>query len=218
MAKKFIVAVVGTANTGKTTFKNDLIRSFSSDPEFDPFTTNEVDYREKILKEGLKINREGNLRSQKIIFDCLADSLVQAVKDPSVTNFISDRSVIDAYVYTEYLKEHNPDSGITEKDLAAMRSSMIAFSKMYDRIIYFPLSECSDIKVVDDKFRDTDYWFRLQIDRIFNSTLTLLECIGACHSVRDITGSRKERVSKFRERFGCFWLSTKDEDNGGELT
>lgn len=204
MSRKFIVAAVGTANTGKTTFKKDVLERFSSDPTFDPFTTNEIDYREKIKAEGLQINRNGNLRSQKIIFDTLAESVVKAVMDPAVTNFISDRSVIDAYVYTRYLAEHNPDSGITEKDLVEMRSAMEHVVRLYDRIVYFRMADCRDIAVVDDRFRDTDLGFRTEIDRIFNDVITDLSYKGCCEYTRGIIGSREERVEAFTRMFSQF--------------
>lgn len=204
MAKKFIVAVIGTANTGKTTFKNDVIERFASDETFFPFTTNEIDYREKIKAEGLQINRNGNLRSQKIIFDCLAESVVKAAGDPSVRNFISDRSVIDAYVYTKYLMEHNPESGITRGDLSDMMRSLEYFVRLYDTIIFFPLEDCQDVKVVDDNFRDTDLSFRTEIDRIFRNVLDDLLRRGHCRYVDAIKGSREERVRRFVDSFSFY--------------
>lgn len=204
MSRKFIVAAVGTANTGKTTFKKDVIERFSADPSFEPFTTNEIDYRDKIRSEGLQINRNGNLRSQKIIFDTLAESVVAATMDPFVTNFISDRSVVDAYVYTRYLMEHNPDSGITEKDLVEMRSKMEHVVRLYDRLILFRMTDCRDIAVVDDRFRDTDLNFRTEIDRLFNDVITDLSYRGFCQYTRGIVGNREERVETFTRMFSQF--------------
>lgn len=204
MSRKFIVAAVGTANTGKTTFKKDVIARFESLPEYDPFTTNEIDYREKIKAEGLQINRNGNLRSQKIIFDCLADSVIQAVKDPNVTNFISDRSVIDAYVYTKYLMEHNPESGITQEDLDEMRSRMEHLVRLYDKIVLFRMKDCREIAVVDDQFRDTDLTFRTEIDGIFSDVVMDLHYKGLCSYTRSIVGSREERVDSFIREFSMF--------------
>jgi len=204
MSRKFIVAAVGTANTGKTTFKKDVLERFSSDSTYDPFTTNEIDYREKIESEGLQINRNGNLRSQKIIFECLADSVIQAVKDPKVTNFISDRSVIDAYVYTRYLHENNPDSGISERDLVEMRSQMEHFARLYDRIILFRMRDCENVKVVDDKFRDTDLGFRKRIDEIFQETVTDLHYKGVCEYTNLVRGTRNERIDTFSWMFSQF--------------
>ena len=204
MSGKFIVAAIGTANTGKSTFKEDVIERFSSSETFCPFTTNEIDYREKIRSEGLQINRNGNLRSQKIIFGCLADSVIQAVRDPEVTNFISDRSVIDAYVYTRYLMENSPESGITEKDLFEMRCQMEHVVRLYDRIILFRMRDCGNVKVVDDNFRDTDYGFRKRIDEIFQETVTDLNYKGFCDYTNLIRGSREERVDSFVSMFSQF--------------
>lgn len=73
MHQKFIIAVCGTQNTGKSTFVKDLIAYYENNMLVMPFKTNNVDYRQKIESAGLKINRDGNLESQKIIFDCLLD-------------------------------------------------------------------------------------------------------------------------------------------------
>ena len=204
MSRKFIVAAIGTANTGKTTFKKDVIERFSSDGTYEPFATNEIDYRDKIKSEGLQINRNGNLRSQKIIFECLADSVIQAVKDRSVTNFISDRSVIDAFVYTRYLHENNPESGISEFDLLEMKSQMEHFVGLYDRIILFRMKDCQNVKVVDDRFRDTDFEFRKRIDEIFQETVMDLHYKGLCEYTNLVRGSRDERVGSFIGMFSQF--------------
>lgn len=193
MKNKYLIAVVGTQNTGKTTFIKDLMDYYSNNSLFHPFSTNTVDYRKKIEDEGLEINRNGNLRCQKIIFNCLAQSVFEAVMDDNVTNFVSDRSVIDAYVYTKYLYFHKPELGITQDDLDCMYEKLKKIVKLYDQIIYIPLKECGDVKVVDDKFRDTDLEYRRTIDELFNSVLMDLNL----RVENRIHGNRNERLMRF---------------------
>lgn len=59
MKNKFVVGVIGTQNTGKSTFINDLISKFQH--SHSQFITVGCDYRKKVEEAGLQINRNGNL-------------------------------------------------------------------------------------------------------------------------------------------------------------
>ena len=61
---KLVIGVIGTQNTGKSTFIKDILEKFKGTAM--EFQTVGCDYRKKIEERGLKINREGNLESQKI--------------------------------------------------------------------------------------------------------------------------------------------------------
>ena len=196
---KYAMAVIGTQNTGKSSFIKDLIKYYENNTLVKPFVTSEIDYRKKIEQEGLSINQKGNLRCQKIIFDTLTEQLVKAINDDSVSNFVSDRSPIDAYVYTVWLKENNPDSGITDNDLEIMFDKLNRFIHLYDDIIFIDLDRCKDIKIVDDKFRDTDPKFREEIDKIFKKTILNLHLAGKANSV--IFGTREERIEEFVKHY-----------------
>ena len=196
---KYAIAVIGTQNTGKSSFIKDLIRYYENNTLVHPFVTSEIDYRKKIEQEGLSINQKGNLKCQKIIFDTLTEQLVKAINDDSVLNFVSDRSPIDAYVYTVWLKENNPDSGITDNDLEIMFDKLMRFIHLYDDIIFIDLDRCDNVKVVDDKFRDTDPKFRKEIDKIFKKTILSLHLSGKVNSI--IFGSREERIEEFVKHY-----------------
>ena len=79
---QLIVGVVGTQNTGKSTFIQDVRNATAYRAnESNRFVTVGVDYRKKIADLGLQINRNGNIESQNIIFDCLVgESIDKAVE------------------------------------------------------------------------------------------------------------------------------------------
>ena len=167
----------------------DVLEKFKGTPM--EFQTVGCDYRKKIEEKGLKINREGNLESQKIIFDTLVEQL-DIIDKMSDGCYLTDRSPIDAYVYTRYLKAHNPGLGITEGDLQS--------------IVFLDLDKCGNVVVVDDKFRDTNLEYRQEIDWLFKDTLLKLVLSGVLPSDKlsdAISGTRDERLSKFIELIGA---------------
>ena len=203
MGNKLIIGVVGTQNTGKSTFIKDILEKFKGTPM--EFQTVGCDYRKKIEEKGLKINREGNLESQKIIFDTLVEQL-DIIDKMSDGCYLTDRSPIDAYVYTRYLKAHNPGLGITEGDLQSMFTKLCLEIGRYDKIVFLDLDKCGNVVVVDDKFRDTNLEYRQEIDWLFKDTLLKLVLSGVLPSDKlsdAISGTRDERLSKFIELIGA---------------
>ena len=203
MDRKLVIGVIGTQNTGKSTFIKDILEKFKGTTM--EFRTVGCDYRKKIEERGLKINREGNLESQKIIFDTLVEQLDIIDKMPNGC-YLTDRSPIDAYVYTRYLKAHNPDLGITEDDLQNMFNKLCCEIGRYDKIVFLDLDKCGNVVVVDDKFRDTNLEYRQEIDWLFKDTLLKLVLSGVLpvSKVSDsIYGTRDERLSKFIEVIGA---------------
>lgn len=196
---KLVVGVIGTQNTGKSTFIKDILEKFKGTAM--EFQTVGCDYRKKIEERGLKINREGNLESQKIIFDTLVEQLDIIDKMPDGC-YLTDRSPIDAYVYTRYLKAHNPGLGITEDDLQNMFNKLCCEIGRYDKIVFLDLDKCGNVVVVDDKFRDTNLEYRQEIDRLFKDTLLKLVLGGILPTSKvsdSVYGTRDERLSKFIE-------------------
>ena len=196
MNGKLTIGVVGTQNTGKSTFIKDILEKFKDTPM--EFKTVGCDYRKKIEERGLKINREGNLESQKIIFDTLVEQLdiIDGMPDGC---YITDRSPVDAYVYTKYLKEHNPSLGITDDDLQMMFTKLCIEMPRYDKIVFLDLDNCANVEVVDDKFRDTNREYRKEIDMLFKETLLKLVIGGVVRVSDSIYGTREERIEKFIE-------------------
>lgn len=199
MDGKFVVGVIGTQNTGKSTFIKDILEKFKGTAM--EFKTVGCDYRKKIEERGLKINRNGNLESQKIIFNTLVEQLDIIDGMPNGC-YLTDRTPIDAYVYTKYLKEHKPESGITEDDLEAMFNKLCCEIGRYDKIVFLDLDRCGNVVVVDDKFRDTNLEYRREIDWLFKDTLLKLVLSGVLPASKvsdSISGTRDERIGKFIE-------------------
>ena len=170
------------------------------------FHTVGCDYREKIRKAGLQINRKGNLEAQKIILDTLVEQMDIIQKMPD-GNYITDRSPIDAYVYTMYLFRHNPELGITQNDIDEMFNKVKKSIEGYDRIIYIDLDNCGNVEVVDDTLRDTNLEYRAEIDQLFKETFRNLgkALDGKLNS--EIKGTREMRVNQFLEmEGGCFFI------------
>lgn len=117
-------------------------------------------------------------------------------------NYIMDRTPIDAYVYTFYLYVYKPELGITAEDMDEMFEMVRSSVSKYDKLIYFDLDKCGNVKVVDDRFRDTDIEYRKKIDEIFRMVLCSLRNELEGRLVSDICGDRKERVDGFINEIG----------------
>lgn len=165
------------------------------------FHTVGCDYREKIRKAGLQINRNGNLEAQKIILDTLVEQMDIIQQKPD-GNYITDRSPIDAYVYTVYLFRHNPELGITQADLDEMFTKVKKSIEGYDRIIYIDLDNCLNVEVVDDTLRDTNLEYRAEIDQLFKETFRNLGAALDGKLNSEIKGTRGMRVNQFLEMEG----------------
>jgi hypothetical protein len=138
------------------------------------------------------------LESQRIIFDCLSDQVIRAIRNPEIKNVIFDRCPIDSFVYTMYLFNHNK-GGITKNDIDQMISEMKRFIRLYDAVCYIPLEKCENVVVVDDTFRDTDLKYRAYVDGLFKKAILSLDEIDY-NKIIEIYGSREERVSQFYEK------------------
>jgi GTPase SAR1 family protein len=194
--KKLIVAVFGTANTGKSTLIEDIV-NYEDNKKRDAdkqWTLFGKDYRQIISERGLKINRDGNEECQQVIHDTLLQNIIDAVDEPFLKRIIMDRTILDSFAYTYW---HNKfgKGGISQSTIEKMWYQVAKFSRVFDALMYIPLCECNDIEVVDDKFRDTNLEYRKQIDKIFN--VMWLTLIGDGARMDVIYGSREKRVEWF---------------------
>lgn len=194
MMNKKIAGVFGTQNVGKTTFVNDLVADTKGGEE--RWTLFGRDYRKEIESRGLKINRDGTEESQKAIHGILVQNVVDAINDTSDGNLIMDRTPIDSYVYTKW---HNlfGNGGISTSTVDGMWRQVLRFCRLFDVLVYIPLDKCADVKVVDDRFRDTNLEYRQQIDMIMENVFMVLQTHLAMTKVRMLYGSRERRVSDF---------------------
>lgn len=203
---KFLCTVIGSQNTGKSTFIKDVINTYSKFGLYEPFVTDECDYRKIIEEKKLNINREGNLESQRVIFDCLSQQVINSIRNPDFKNVIFDRSPIDALVYTIYLHHQGK---VAKEAIDQMKYEVSKFVQLYDAIIYIPLSCCENVKVVDDKFRDTDPEYRRYVDKLFSDVLNELY-IGKDGKLIEIYGNRQERLEMFHDNCNHEFVISKD--------
>lgn len=197
---KIIVGVFGTQNVGKTTFVNDVIKDGGG------WTLFGNNYRDVIRESGLKINRDGDEESQKTIHGILMRNILDALNDGDANSrFIMDRTPVDSYAYTEYL--HGKGKGdVSSETVANMKSDVEMSFGMYDCLLYIPLGMCGDIKVVDDRFRDTNLEYRAEIDGIMGKMFSHLSefaaKMGWSVMMRKVYGTRERRIEMFREIIG----------------
>lgn len=198
MGSRFSVGVCGTQNVGKSTFIVDLLDRFRGTSQ--EFVQVGCDYRDRIQQLGLRINRDGDLESQRAIMDCLLQQ-AEELKSREKGNFVSDRTPIDALVYTLWLKENRPNLGITKDDIEAMRQQVLRSIDAYDAIVFLDLDRCGSVQVVDDQFRDTDLDYRFHIDCDFKRAFPRLDLtFGDGRLTKAVYGTREERIQRFVEK------------------
>ena len=153
------IAITGAQCTGKTT----LVNSFKS--YWPMYKSPEKTYRELVKEKSLSLNEEGNLRSQTIIRDVLADL---AMENAGKQFTIHDRCILDNLVYTFWLTEHDKFSeDAKEVDDFITQSILITREclKFYDIIFWLPINP--NIPIEESENRSQDEVFREEIDNIF---------------------------------------------------
>jgi len=184
-----IITVSGTQCVGKSTLIKDFLN------EHENFSTPEIDYRKIILEQKLNLNRQGDYRSQKVLFDFVLNQSKEFATKPG--NYILDRSLLDVVAYSTWLYENRPDSGFTASNIAEMYQGLIKNIYLYDAILYIPLKYNSHVKIEDDNFRDTNEDYRLEIDKIFDS---IVDDLSFCkQNICHIHGTREERVEQIKK-------------------
>lgn len=181
-----ILAVSGTQNIGKTTLIKDFISKYPR------FKTPVIDYRKLIAQHNLKINREGNLKSQQMLLDFIISDL-----DNHKEDVILDRSCIDAYVYGLWHYLNRPvEAGYTAEDIRFQFEQMRAAVTRYDKIFFIPLRSNPNIPIEDDLFRDTNLEYRAEIDGLFTKVIYSLGEEFVNERVLEVSGTREERIAQ----------------------
>jgi uridine kinase len=96
-----LVSIIGTQCIGKSTFIKDFV---NTNPKF---ILPNIDYRKIIEKNNLQLNRDGNYRSQKCLFDFMKQQLLELAKNKDVY-YIIDRSLVDVIAYSMWLYDNKP--------------------------------------------------------------------------------------------------------------
>ena len=139
-----------------------------------------------LAQEGIKINEEGTIKSQEIIFE----TYKQLLSNCSGMVF-SDRGLTDVVSYTAYLAiaEHNFDAmKLLIQELEAIREWNEENDAVY---FYFPI----EFPVVDDGVRSTDEKYRKFINDYIKFVLDYLKI-----DYHTVTGTVEERI-KFIENY-----------------
>lgn len=183
------ICVTAAQGLGKTTYIQDFLK------EWPMYKTPEKTYRDTIKEKGLVINEEGTEESQKIILDVLVDQAIEYSKDDNV---ILDRCVLDNLAYTSWL---NLNGKVSDEFLEDTRLIVQETLKLYDILLFFPISKFNDIPLENDGLRSVDPKYREEIDMLFKVfQQSYLKGDGRvfpttdCPAMIELYGNRVERI------------------------
>lgn len=108
-------------------------------------------------------------------------------------SFIVDRSLIDGYIYTEWLSDHN--KGVSPTFLRYAKYLMQEYIPSYDYIFYLPV----EFPLVDDGVRSASKEYQDEITAKFESHIGLLLYRGN-KNIHRLTGTVEQRVEQVLER------------------
>lgn len=151
------IAVIGTANIGKTTYIKDFLKKWTMYEAIDS------NYRNLLKEKNLPHSKNGTEESQTIIMNCLVDEIVENSKKDFV---IFDRCVLDVLAYSSWL--HLNDR-VSEKFLDQQRILVRETLKLYDLLFFIPLTKIAPVEIENNGIRETDPIYREEIDTIFKS-------------------------------------------------
>lgn len=175
------IAIVGAQGTGKTTLLNQVEKMYG-----DSFLYIKEIVRSLHKEKSIKINKEADFDSQMMIFEKHAENA-------KLSDFISDRSAIDAFVYS-YL---NFKKGkFSESEFTEFESIFLSIIDSYDKIFFIPI----EFELKSDGFRDTDKVFQKEINDLFLEVFYLYDI-----NFISLSGTVKERLNRFK-----FHINEKD--------
>ena len=153
------IAIVGSANTGKTTLINDIVKNWPS------YKIHESGYRKAVRENKLPINKETNQDSQWTILNCLVDDIQAYSKEDKV---LFDRCPLDNIVYSMWAEEKKTsdiDGEFIKKCIPIVQNSM----HNLDIIFYIPITKAAPIPAIPRENREIDYNYINEIDNIFKA-------------------------------------------------
>jgi len=165
------IGLSGAQSTGKTT----LLNALRSEPFFKTYDIcNEV--TRKVASYGLPINEDGNDTTQELIMNQHIVNLAMH------SDMITDRTVLDGFVYSRYLRENGKITAATMNYVEKVFDRMIG---SYDMIYYI----APEFEIKNDGVRSINTFFRDRIVNIFN------EVIGVKNiPIYRVKGTVRERV------------------------
>lgn len=151
------IAVSGCHNSGKSTYIKDFLAKWKM------YESPESSYRSILKEKNLDHSKNSCEETQKIILDSLVDQAIESSKKDFV---ILDRCVLDNLAYSSWL--HINDK-VSEKFLDESRILVRETLKLFDIILFFPITKFSPIEIKNNNTRETDPVYREEIDIIFKA-------------------------------------------------
>lgn len=183
------IVLIGTHGVGKTTLLNDF---HATHPEIS--VKNEL-IREIVKNDPtIKVNEDGDIRSQSIFFDAYMKEMM------SEEEFIIDRGALDVVTYTGKVCER---VGEFEEYQRQMKELVDLHEKYNDQITYVYIPPMIDL--VGDEVRSDNAKYQKEIDDFLMNTIAMtnLELYSRCAKFTNTyvlpATDRKERVEQLYE-------------------
>jgi predicted ATPase len=151
------IAVIGTQCVGKSTYIKDFLKKWPM------YKTPEKSYREMLKEKNLPHSMEATPETQIAILNFLID---QATEYSKSENVILDRCVLDCLAYSSWL---NLNGKLSDELLDQQRILVKETLKLYDVLLFLPMTSVSPVQIQEDGFREIDPIFREEIDFIFKA-------------------------------------------------
>lgn len=171
-----IYSFTGAQSTGKTTLLKICKEKHKNFRYVDEVTR-------KIKRGGNEINNTANNYDQTQLLIC--EDHLRNIRLEG--NYLLDRCIVDGYVYTRYLFEHEKVSIETYR---LAKCLLDCYVSKYDKIFY---TDPRDVNLVDDGVRSADKEFRDSIVGIYNTI-----GIELFDNVIKLSGTVEERYNQIR--------------------
>lgn len=153
------IAICGSANQGKSTLINDMIK------EWPMYKRSNESYRKIIKEQNIPVNKLGTKHGQKVILDCLVDDINQTKKGDHV---FFDRCPLDNLVYSLWASDKGNsdiDKSFVDDCIDIVKESM----RKIDIIFFLPITRVAPVPLQVREGRDLDPVFIAEIDNIFKA-------------------------------------------------
>ena len=191
------IVLIGTHGVGKTTLLNDF---HAAHPE--------IKVKNELIREiakndpTIKVNEDGDIRSQSIFFDAYMKEMM------SEEEFIIDRGALDVVTYTGKVCER---VGEFEEYQRQMKELVDLHEKYNDQITYVYIPPM--INLVGDEVRSDNAKYQKEIDDFLMTTIAMtnLELYSRCTKFTNTyvlpATDRKERVEQLYEVVTKHWIN-----------
>ena len=183
------IVLIGTHGVGKTTLLNDF---HATHPE--------ISVKNELIREiakndpTIKVNEDGDIRSQSIFFDAYMKEMM------SDEEFIIDRGALDVVTYTGKVCERVGEFGEYQRQ---MKELVDLHEKYNDQITYVYIPPM--INLVGDEVRSDNAKYQKEIDDFLMNTIAMtnLELYSRCTKLTNTyvlpATDREERVKQLYE-------------------